>query len=87
VPSPREQALFTAFNDSFVFLYGGIDLSLEQIFSDAFIFRNDSWNSLKVNNNLSPRIKIGSAQCGNRLFLFGGEGPSEDIPLLFNDLH
>ena len=26
VPTPREQPLFTAFNDSFLFLYGGIDL-------------------------------------------------------------
>jgi len=87
VPSPREQAVFTAINDSLIFLCGGVDISLEMLYEDAFLLKGDTWLSLAVINKLSKRIKMAHAVCNSRLFLFGGECPSEYTPNLLDDLH
>jgi hypothetical protein len=87
VPSPREQAIFTAINDSFIFLYGGVDISLETLYEDAFLLKADTWLSLAVTKKLSQRIKMAHAVCNSRLFLFGGESPSESTPNFLDDLH
>ena len=39
VPSPREQSLFTAIDGSFIFLYGGINVSTLQLYNDAFLLK------------------------------------------------
>lgn len=39
VPFPREQPLFTAIDDSFIFLYGGIDVYSSVIYTDSFLLR------------------------------------------------
>ena len=87
VPSPREQAVFTAISGSFIFLYGGIDISLEKLYEDAFLLKGDTWLSLAVINQLTQRIKMAHTVSNNRLFLFGGECPSEALPNFLDDLH
>lgn len=62
-------------------------MTQDTIFQDGYIFANNEWRLLNITDNLSPRVKIRQATCGNRLLFFGGEGPSLDNSLLFNDLH
>lgn len=87
VPPPRELALMVAVRESFLFLYGGIDVAQDTIYQDGYIFTDNEWQVLNITDNISPRVKVRHASCGNRLLLFGGEGPSLDNSLLFNDLH
>lgn len=74
-PSPREHALLIPIHDSSLLVYGGIDLTSELLFSDAYLY-HDEWKPVSVRGNPSPRLKMGQAVLGNRIFVFGGEGPS-----------
>ena len=75
LPAPREIPLFVPVRESALLVYGGIDITTEVIYDDAYLWRRE-WLPLVVRNNLSLRVGIGYALCGNRIFTFGGEGPS-----------
>jgi hypothetical protein len=59
-------------NDEFLLLYGGIDLLEDKIYDDAHIFKKGHWQPLNITHNIESRIKMRVAQCGNRIFIFGG---------------
>ena len=67
--------MFLPIRGSALLVYGGIDLSTEVLYDDAYLWRCE-WLPIMVRNNLSPRVGICYALCGSRVFTFGGEGPS-----------
>ena len=67
--------MFLSVRDSSLLVYGGIDLSTEVIYDDAYLWRGE-WLPILVKSNLSPRVGIAYALCGSKVFTFGGEGPS-----------
>jgi hypothetical protein len=79
--------LLTTVRDCCLFLYGGIDMQAETLFEDGYLWADGEWHHLAMRHNLSPRVKVSTATCNHRLYAFGGEGPSPDNSLLFNDLH
>ena len=80
-------ALMVDVKSTSILLYGGIDLSKSAIYSDAYLYNQQQWRPLTVSNQIAPRINAKTTTCNNRTFLFGGEGPSENNTLFFNDLY
>lgn len=59
----------------------------DKIYEDAYLYKYGKWNKLEVTGMPSKRIKMGVAVCGRKLYCFGGQGPGEFCPNLFNDLY
>lgn len=86
-PPERELALLAAPSPDYLLLLGGIDLLEDRIHDDAYLFRGDRWARLALAHPPSPRVKMAWAVCGRRLLTFGGEGPGEPQPAVFDSLH
>jgi hypothetical protein len=75
-----------ALNDEFLLLLGGMDTLEDKIFDDAYLFAGDRWARLNVTDAPSDRVRMAVAVSERRVFAFGGEGPGEHAPQLFDNL-
>lgn len=66
-------ALMVGVWQSFLVVYGGVDMERDVVFGDAYgYWEGMGWREIRVDQGLSPRVNMRHAKCGDRILLFGG---------------
>lgn len=83
----RDICSLVALTDTQLLLYGGLNTSTVQAYTDMHVFNYSTltWSEIIVHDHPEPRLFSTLTPCGGKLYLFGGYGISM-VEKFYNDL-